>query len=83
MNIKVNDILVFKKKEYLVLEVIDNRYLYLINNDHYQNDTAIVKIVEKYGNTELNNIDNDDEFNYAINKLYIKYKDDILKYIKK
>ena len=49
MNIKVNDILVFNKKEYLVLEVIDNRYLYLINNDTYENDTAIVKIVEKYG----------------------------------
>ena len=81
MNIKVNDILVFNKKEYLVLEVIDNRYLYLINNDTYENDTAIVKIVEKYGNVDIKNIDNDDEFDYALNKLFINYKEDILKYI--
>jgi len=80
MNININDILTFDNGEYLVVDIIDDRYLYLINNDILKNDIAIVKIVNKYNNIEINNIDNDDEFNYVIYKLYLKNKKNILNY---
>ena len=80
MNIKVNDIIRFNKNDYLVLDIIDNRYLYLINNNKFEDDTAIVKIVNKNRETEIHYIENDDEFYYVLNRLFINFKRDILVY---
>lgn len=80
MNIKINDVIKFNKNDYLVLDIIDNRYLYLINNNKFEDDTAIVKIVNKNRETEIHYIENDDEFYYALNRLFVNFKRDILVY---
>ena len=80
MKIEKNDILTFDDNKYLVIDVIDNRYLYLINNSSVENDTAIVKIINKYNNYSISYIDNDDEFNYVSYKIYLNAKKNILNY---
>jgi hypothetical protein len=80
MKIHENDIIFFDDKQYLVIDIIDNRYLYLINNSSIENDTAIVKIINKYNNFNINYIDNDDEFNYVLYKIYLNHKNNILNY---
>ena len=76
MKIKTNDILYFKENEYLVIDSIEGRYLYLINNNPTKDDIAIVKVM----NNQLVKIDNEDEFDYVINKLYLDYKDEIISF---
>ena len=81
MNIKVNDIIEFDNFAYRVLDVItskSNTYAYLINNEDFKNDTAIVKIVKSDRNLEAKHIDDDEEFEYILKKLYLNHKRDIL-----
>ena len=78
MDIKVSDILTFKNNEYLVLDVIDEKYLYLINNDQTKDDIAIVKLQNK----QISDIESDVEFDYVINKIYLDYKEEVLSFFK-
>ena len=82
MEFKKYDILKFKNGEYLVLDIIDynnNKYLYLINNNEYLNDTSITKVIDNNGVIEYIEIENNDEFNIILNKLFINAKKGILK----
>ena len=79
MNIKTNDILYFKENAYLVVDNIEGRYLYLKNNDSSKDDIAIVKIMDN----QIVKIDNEEEFDYAINKFYLDYKEEILSFFNK
>lgn len=83
MNFEEGSLIKFKNGEYLVSNVIKNNenvYLYLINNDEYLNDVSIVKVISNEKNIEYVSIDNSDEFDYVINKLFLELKDDIIDY---
>lgn len=84
MEFAINDIIKFKNGNYLILDIINtngNKYLYLINNDDYLNDVAITKVIENGGVVEYTPIDDNDEFNYVLNKLFLNIKDDIFKFV--
>jgi hypothetical protein len=81
MDYKVNDIIKFKDGEYLVLNVIknqENTYLYLINNDEYKNDISITRVVEENNEIRYLHIEENEEFEYVMNKIFMDCKDDIL-----
>lgn len=85
MEFKIDDIIKFKNGDYLILDVIvnkDNKYLYLINNDDYLNDVAITKVIENNGIVEYTPIEDTDEFNYVLNKLFLNVKGDIFNFVK-
>lgn len=84
MEFKINDIIKFKGGDYLILDVIqnnDNTYLYLINNDEYLNDVSITKVIENNGVIEYNHIDNNDEFNYVLNRLFLNIKEELIELV--
>ena len=84
MEFAINDIIKFKNGNYLILDIINtngNKYLYLINNDDYLNDVAITKVIENGGVVEYTPVDDNDEFNYVLNKLFLNIKDDIFKFV--
>ena len=84
MEFAINDIIRFKNGNYLILYIINtngNKYLYLINNDDYLNDVAITKVIENGGVVEYTPVDDNDEFNYVLNKLFLNIKDDIFKFV--
>lgn len=84
MEFAVNDIIRFKNGNYLILDIINtnnSKYLYLINNDDYLNDVAITKVIESGGVVEYTPIDDNEEFNYVLNKLFLNIKDDIFKFV--
>ena len=77
------DVIAFNNNEYLVLDKIEikgNKYLYLINNDKFINDTAIVK--EKIINdlTEYTPIKDDDEFKLVLSRLILDYEKELLEF---
>lgn len=77
MNIEINDIIKFRNNDYLVLDVIkknDSTYVYLINNSEFEDDIAISKIV----NDSFTYIDNEEEFIYVLNKLFLDFKENII-----
>lgn len=81
MNFEVDDIIKFKNGSYLVLDVIkrnNNTYLYLINNDEFEDDIAITKVTNKNGYIDYSYIESEEEFNYILNKLFSDFKDDII-----
>jgi len=81
MNYEVDDVIEFKNGSYLVLDIIkkdENVYLYLINNDEFKDDIAITKVSNSNGNVEYSFINNEEEFNYILNKLFLNFKDDII-----
>ena len=81
MNYEVDDVIEFKNGSYLVLDIIkkdENVYLYLINNDEFKDDIAITKVSNNNGNVENSFINNEEEFNYILNKLFLNFKDDII-----
>ncbi len=81
MNFEIDDIIKFKNGSYLVLDVIkrnDNTYLYLINNDEFEDDISITKVINKNGFIEYSHIESEEEFNYILNKLFLDFKDDII-----
>ena len=81
MNYNIDDVIKFKDGEYLVIDVIKNEgntYLYLINNDEYLNDVSITKVTNENGKNIYSCIENDEEFDYVLNKIFLVFKDDIL-----
>ena len=81
MNYEVDDVIEFKNGSYLVLDIIkkdENVYLYLINNDEFKDDIAITKVSNSNGNVEYSFINNEEEFNYILNILFLNFKDDII-----
>lgn len=81
MNFNIDDVIVFNDGEYLILDVIrenNNTYLYLINNDEFMDDVSIVKVNNNNNVIEYTAIDNDEEFDYVVNKIFSDFKDDAL-----
>lgn len=81
MNFNIDDVIVFNDGEYLILDVIrenNNTYLYLINNDEFLDDVSIVKVNNNNNIIEYTAIDNDEEFDYIVNKIFLDFKDDVL-----
>ena len=81
MNFNIDDVIVFNDGEYLILDVIrenNNTYLYLINNDEFMDDVSIVKVNNNNNVIEYTAIDNDEEFDYVVNKIFLDFKDDVL-----
>ena len=81
MNFNIDDVIVFNDGEYLILDVIrknNNTYLYLINNDEFLDDVSIVKVNNNNNVIEYTAIDNDEEFDYVVNKIFLDFKDDVL-----
>ena len=81
MNFNIDDVIVFNDGEYLILDVIrenNNTYLYLINNDEFLDDVSIVKVNNNNNVIEYRAIDNDEEFDYIVNKIFLDFKDDVL-----
>ena len=83
MNFNIDDVIVFNDGEYLILDVIrenNNTYLYLINNDEFLDDVSIVKVNNNNNVIEYTAIDNDEEFDYIVNKIFLDFKDDVLEF---
>ena len=81
MNFNIDDVIVFNDVEYLILDVIrenNNTYLYLINNDEFLDDVSIVKVNNNNNVIEYTAIDNDEEFDYVVNKIFLDFKDDVI-----
>lgn len=81
MNFNIDDVIVFNDGKYLILDVIrenNNTYLYLINNDEFMDDVSIVKVNNNNNVIEYTAIDNDEEFDYVVNKIFLDFKDDVL-----
>ena len=81
MNFNIDDVIVFNDGEYLILDVIrenNNTYLYLINNDEFLDDVSIVKVNNNNNVIEYTAIDNDEEFDYIVNKIFLDFKDDVI-----
>lgn len=81
MNYEIDDIIKFKKGEYLIIDIVkkdNNTYLYLINNDEHEDDVAITKVINDDGIIKYEYIENDDEFNYVINRIFLNLKDEIV-----
>ncbi len=81
MNFNIDDVIVFNDGEYLILDVIRENnytYLYLINNDEFMDDVSIVKVNNNNNVIEYTAIDNDEEFDYVVNKIFLDFKDDVL-----
>ena len=84
MNFKKNDIIKFNNGEYLILDILTyktNTYIYIINNAEYENDVSIIKVLSENGIIKYSYIDDDEEFNYVLNKLFLDYKDEITDFI--
>lgn len=84
MDYEKNDIVGINNKNYLVLDVIRNKqnmYLYLINNDEFENDVSIIKVNDNNGLVEFSQIENEEEFDFVLGKLFIDYRSDIEEYI--
>ena len=81
MNFNIDDVIVFNDGEYLILDVIrenNNTYLYLINNDEFLDDVSIVKVNNNNNVIDYTAIDNDEEFDYIVNKIFLDFKDDVI-----
>ena len=81
MNFNIDDVIVFNDGEYLILDVIrenNNTYLYIINNDEFLDDVSIVKVNNNNNVIEYTAIDNDEEFDYVVNKIFLDFKDDVI-----
>lgn len=81
MNFNIDDIITFSYGEYLILDVIrekDNTYLYLINNDEFKDDVSIVKVNNNNDVIEYSPIENEEEFDFVVNKIFLDFKEDVL-----
>ena len=81
MNYQIDDVIKFKNGEYLVIDIIkkdSNTYLYLINNGKHEDDIAIAKVINDDGVIKYSHIENEEEFNYVVNKIFLNLKDEII-----
>ncbi len=84
MSYEKNDIVGINDKEYLILDVIRNKekqYLYLINNNEFENDVSIIKVNDNNGVVEFSQIENETEFDFVLGKLFLDYKSDIEEFV--
>ena len=80
MIIKKNNIIKFNNGDYLVIDVLrykNNTYLYLINNDEFENDVSVVKVDSDGGIIKYSYIEDEEEFNYIINKIFLEHNVEI------
>lgn len=85
MDYKIDDVIEFKNGEYLILDVIKNKentYLYLINNDEYKDDISIVKVNFNNNIVEYSVVDNDKEFEFIIDKIFVNFRKDMEEFVK-
>ena len=83
MKFKKNNVIKFNNGDYLILDVLNyqgNIYLYLINNDEYENDVSIVRVDYNNGITKYSHIDDEEEFNYVVSKLFLNHFSEISEY---
>lgn len=81
MNFNIDDIITFNYGEYLILDVIrekDNTYLYLINNDEFKDDVSIIKVNNNNDVIEYSPIENEEEFDFVVNKIFLDFKEDVV-----
>ena len=81
MNFNIDDIITFNYGEYLILDVIrekDNTYLYLINNDEFKDDVSIVKVNNNNDVIEYSPLENEEEFDFVVNKIFLDFKEDVV-----
>ena len=81
MNFNIDDIITFNYGEYLILDVIrekDNTYLYLINNGEFKDDVSIVKVNNNNDVIEYSPIENEEEFDFVVNKIFLDFKEDVV-----
>lgn len=67
----------FKEGEYLVLDVVnynENIFLYLINNNEFEDDISLVKVLE---DGSFGQINDEKEFDYVINKIFLDNEEDL------
>ncbi len=78
MKYGLDQIIKFNDGDYIVLDVVnhnDNTYLYMINNSEFLNDVSIVKVLE---NGELDYINDESEFDYVINRIFLDNQVDLI-----
>jgi hypothetical protein len=78
MKYGLDQIVKFKDGEYIILDVVnhnDNTYLYMINNSEFMDDVSIVKVLE---NGELDYINDESEFDYVINRIFLDNQVDLI-----
>ncbi len=77
---EINNLIIFNKSAYLVIDAVEYKgmkYLFMINNEYYDNDTAIVKkIDDKY-----ECVKDEDEFKNIVYKLILNFKEKILELV--
>ena len=78
MKYALDQIIKFEDGEYIILDVIkhnDNTYLYMINNSEFQDDISIVKVLE---DGKLDYINEESEFDYVVNKIFLDNQVDLM-----
>ena len=78
MKYALDQIIKFNNGEYIILDVInhnDNTYLYLINNSEFLNDVSIVRVLD---DGTLDYINEESEFDYVINRIFLDNKIDLI-----
>lgn len=79
-NYNIGEIIEVNNEKYLIEDTINyynNTYLYLINNSINKDDTAVVKISKENGIDTLKSIDNKEEFDYIINRVFLDLKSEL------
>ena len=77
MKYALDDIIKFDNEDYLVLDVINysgSTFLYLINNSEFKDDISIVKVGE---NGSLEYINDEKEFDYVMNRIFMDNESDL------
>ena len=77
MKYALDDVIKFDNDDYLVLDVINynnSTFLYLINNSEFKDDISIVKVGE---NGNLEHINDEKEFDYVMNRIFMDNESDL------
>lgn len=80
MKYNIEDIIQIKNEEYIVMDIInhnDNTYLYLINNAINKDDVSIIKVKNNNGIEEFITIEDENEFDYVVSKIFLDYQSEI------
>ncbi len=83
LNYEINDIITFNNGNYILLDIIKkdkNAYLYLINSSETENDISINKIENNNGIIKYSHIEDDSEFNFVLNKLFLDFKNEMVNF---
>lgn len=80
MKYNIEDIIQIKNEEYIVMDIVnynDNTYLYLINNAINKDDVSIIKVKNNNGIEEFVTIEDENEFDYVVSKMFLDYQSEI------